>query len=90
MDTNRLRMAIELRCNVAGRLASPTFDHHPSMHFPISWGVMALCQFPYGAFFLLILCCSRFHVLRHSSAPSSMLLSTHILNAALVEIETVN
>src|SRR6266851_3914396 len=65
------RMAVQLGRNLIRHFPYPTQKHHLGKPFPIRRGVVAVCQFPHHAFFLLILRCSRFHVLGHLLAPSS-------------------
>jgi hypothetical protein len=80
MDAHRLRMAAQFGGDLVGCLACPAQQHHLGVKFPISGRVMALGQLVHHAFFLLILRCSRFHLLGHLCAPPFVFFSSLILS----------
>src|SRR5258708_26659825 len=70
MDAHRLGMAVQLGCDLIGRLACPVLDDQLVMKLPISWRMMAVCELARLAFFLPILRRSGLHVFGHGSALS--------------------
>src|SRR5258708_3112208 len=70
MDAHRLGMAVQLGCDLIGRLACPALDDQLGMKLPISWRMMAVCELAHLAFFLPILRRSGLHVFGHGSALS--------------------